>query len=308
MVTPQIESPEIAAKLGLEKLYFKREDLHPLGSHKGRSIPIMIDMKIAQGAKNFAISSSGNAALAAIRHIKKRNSDGDNITLSVLVGENINEDKLKTLEEEVQDQENQENKEQDKKDQRIKLEKTARPLQALFHIAGIGSQTSLRQSTDPEALIGYKNLALEIMATPNLSAVFIGTSSGTTAQALAENFIEQGKLIAIHIVQTTSMSPLTHALNNPLGIKEMKIEPSLADAIVDKAAHRKSALTQAIKKTNGTGWIATNELILSAQRMLKELTSIDVTANGALALAGLIHAIQRGTKFSGAVICIITGK
>lgn len=292
MVTPQTESPEIALELGLDALFFKREDLHPLGSHKGRSIPVMIDMKVAKGAKNFALSSSGNAALAAVRYIQKLNTGGSNLTLSILVGEHINGDKLQTLRDEI-------------KDAGIKIETTARPLQALFNVIKNNAKTSLRQSVDPEALVGYKSLADEIAQTPNLGAVFIATSSGTTAQALAD-----AGLPNINIVQTVSVSPISTALENPLGVKVKEIIPetSLADAIVDKVAHRKTTLMKSVRATGGTGWIATNALIMSAQRMLHERAGIEATPNGALALAGLIHAIQRGAKFNGAVVCIITGK
>ncbi len=167
MSTPQTESPEIAQELGVGKIWFKREDLHPLGSHKGRSIPVMIDMKHRKGADSFAISSSGNAALAAVREIQRLNKEGQDLKLSVLVGENINEEKLKILRDEI-------------KDPRITIETSARPLQTLFGLIKIGGKESLRQSTDDEALIGYRTLADEIAPTPDLSAVFIGSSSGTT--------------------------------------------------------------------------------------------------------------------------------
>jgi threonine dehydratase len=65
MVTPLEQQKKLAEVIGFSDLYFKREDLHPYGSHKGRSIPVMIDHYVASGDTTFAISSSGNAALAA---------------------------------------------------------------------------------------------------------------------------------------------------------------------------------------------------------------------------------------------------
>ncbi len=290
MITPQVDAPEIAKELGLEKLTFKREDLHPYGSHKGRSIPLMIDMKVAEGAREFAISSSGNAALAAARHIQKRNFAGDNLSLSILVGERMNKDKRASLMAEIEDP-------------RITIEETPRPLQALFSLIKKDGKTSLRQSTDDQALLGYETLAHEIASTPDLSAVFIGTSSGTAAKALADYFVTHDKPAAVHVVQVAGNSPIAREFR----AEESEPELSLADAIVDKVVHRKDALVEAVKKTGGSGWIAGNVDIRRAQSLLSK-ENIDATPNGALGLAGLIHALGTGATFKGAVVCIVTGK
>ena len=68
MTTPLEQQAQLAEAIGISSLYFKREDLHPYGSHKGRSIPVMIEHYLASGDTRFAISSSGNAALAAVMH------------------------------------------------------------------------------------------------------------------------------------------------------------------------------------------------------------------------------------------------
>src|ERR1035437_8229763 len=73
MLTPQKNYPNLAKALGVSSLYLKREDLHPYGSHKGRSIPVMIDHYVKDGKRHFAISSSGNAALAAAMYLKELN-------------------------------------------------------------------------------------------------------------------------------------------------------------------------------------------------------------------------------------------
>ncbi len=39
MITPQEEYPELAKEIVVPRLFLKREDLHPLGSHKGRQSP-----------------------------------------------------------------------------------------------------------------------------------------------------------------------------------------------------------------------------------------------------------------------------
>src|SRR5581483_4180543 len=221
--------------------------------------------------------------------------EGSDLSLSILVGGRINKDKLLALKNEIHDA-------------RITIDEAPRPLQALARIIKSDGKTGLRQSTDDEALIGYKSLADEIVVTPDLEAVFIATSSGTTAQALANSFIEHSertgaRLPEIHIVQTTGISPIAQAFT----AEESEPGTSLADAIIDKGAHRREALVEAIKKTKGSGWSVKNDDIREAQKLLRE-NGIEATGNGALGLAGLIKALHSGKTFGGSVVVIITGK
>ena len=305
MITPQKSYPDLARAVGVSSLYLKREDLHPYRSHKGRSIPVMIDHYLKEGKRHFAISSSGNAALAAALHIKKLNEDAtERITLEILVGNKITEHKLGRL--------------TDLSDFNISVMRFERPLQSLTQKTADGSIQSLRQSTDDIALVGYESLAEELEKIKDLRAVFLATSSGTTAQALAEYFIRNakcnppsaeqnaklGKPVEIHIVQTTSCHPMALEFVDSIGSEEQ----SDADAIVDMTAHRKNTLIPLIKKANGSGWIASNEEIKTAQELIDKHTKIEVSSNGALALAGLLQAVFTGREWDGSVVCIIGGE
>ena len=180
MITPQKSYPDLARAVGVSSLYLKREDLHPYGSHKGRSIPVMIDHYLKEGKRHFAISSSGNAALAAALYIKKLNEDAtERIILEILVGNKITEHKLGRL--------------TDLSDFNISVMRFERPLQSLTQKTADGSIQSLRQSTDDVALVGYQSLAEELEKIKDLHAIFMATSSGTTAQALAEYFMRMAK-------------------------------------------------------------------------------------------------------------------
>lgn len=294
-ITPNESYPALADAIGVPALYFKREDLHPLGSHKGRSIPHMIDTHIAAtNTRHFAISSSGNAALAAGLYIQKLNTAraaDKHITLEILTGKNINSKKLEKL--------------QALKDDYILVSIHDRPLQTLtVKIKQDLLIKSLRQSVDDSALVGYESLAQEIVTTPDLEAIFIGTSSGTTAQALANYFISEKttkKIIQIHIVQTPSCHPLVET-------SEENDEKSIADAIVDQIANRKAALLPLIEKTGGAGWIVNNEAIRAAQDLTKKHTNLSISTNSALSVAGLMSAIYTGRLYKGAVVCIIAGE
>lgn len=289
MITPQEQSPTLATAIGLDTgLYLKREDLHPYGSHKGRSIPLMIKYYLGLCHTNFCISSSGNAALAAlftIQELNKQHPDNP-CHLRIFVGRLINKEKLQRLQKEI-------------KDNNITIEQVEMPKQKAFQLDKEGVCKNLRQSIDDTALTGYQTLANELAKIPNLSAIFIPTSSGTTAQGLYHGFKKIGINPQIHIVQTPKCHPLVD--DSPTG-------SSMATAIVDTIGYRKTAVQQAMQASKGKGWIATDEDIILAQDMLKEHENLEVSANSALALAGLQLALKQGWQFTGPVACLITGK
>jgi len=290
MVTRNQELLKLAEKIGVPALFLKREDEHPLGSHKGRSIPLMIDAYIKEGFKNFVISSSGNAALAAALHIKSVNSKSSRpIALSVFTGKNIGQikkEKLFAL-----------------ADKNILVEECERPLQKYTLATKKTDVKGLRQSTDVLALSGYVSLAEELSEIKDLSAVFIATSSGTTAQALGEYFVKHDFKIAIYVVQTQGCHPFASEFDFPAeGLFE-----NIADAIVDKIAYRKDTLLALLEKLGGSGLICSDSEIRNAQQILKD-NEVTVSPNGALAFAGLLRSISKDVKFNGAVACIIGGQ
>jgi len=293
MITKNESHPKLAKEFDIPSLIFKREDTHPYGSHKGRSIPVMIDTYIELGFTHFAISSSGNSALAASLHIKKINRekiDGNKVMLEVFVGKNIKSHKLEKIEL--------------LKDENVLVSIQERPLQTLFLKTQDEKIKGLRQSTDDTALVGYEALAKELLEIVDLKAVFIGTSSGTTAQALAEHFIKEKRNVEVHIVQTSSC----HAIANEFVNSDGNDEVSIADAIVDHTALRKKNLIPLLEKTGGNGWIAQNDQIKIAQELSQKYADVTISANSALSVAGLMEASYTGRKWDGTVVCMICGE
>lgn len=301
MKTPQSSSPELAAALGLNgEVWLKREDLHHFGSHKGRSIPTMIDHYWhKEKITRFVISSSGNAALAAAQYVQHHNENNPEapITLNIFVGEKIKDEKLKMLQEAI--------------DPHITIQKIKNPKQAAFQLEKKGGAKLLRQSTDDLALQGYVELAKELDHIPNLQAIFIPTSSGTTAQGIGEAFSKLSQKPQIHIVQTTAVHPITDAFQDALcpthAETPKELTTSLAGAIVDRVAHRKFPVIRIVYDSKGSGWVVSNEEIKSAMELVKKTTGISISPNSALSVAGLIQAIQNEKKWDGAVVCLITG-
>jgi threonine synthase len=313
--TPLVRCDALAHALGIENVYLKRDDLHALGSHKGRSVPTIIDRAIAQGMRHFVISSSGNAALAAALYIEKLNQaipqGQGKYQLIIFVGTNIEKEKLVAVQDIA-----------DRSFGSITIAKTERPLKALLNADS--SSKPLRQSTDDSALIGYETLGEELTSLPNLGAIFIPTSSGTTAQALGTYFARQNTLSRneganrnmpatipqIHVVQTDAVHPIAEAFDPEHSENKASVGLSLAHAIVDRVAHRKEAVIEVIHATHGAGWIVSDERLKDAQRIVKDTCDIEISYNSALSVAGLIKALEKGWKpLSGsAIVCLITGK
>ncbi len=300
MVTPNQKAPELAQHIGVPAIVLKREDLHPLGSHKGRSIPAMIEHYEQEGATKFALSSSGNAALAAIRYITIRpkiKPGAKQLHLSVYVGNNINKKKLDVLTKEAAGNAN------------ITIRQVERPLQTLIASTKEGI-TPLRQSTDNVALQGYESLAQELTNIADLQAIFIGSSSGTTAEALANYLAEYDMPAEIHIVQTPDCHPIASTLNTKLGKPDLVATPqgaSVADAIVDIIGHRKEHVAHNILETGGSASIVTNEEIAIAQHIVRETEGLVISTNSALSVAGLIQQKKAGRTWNGTVVCLICG-
>lgn len=291
MQTPQTQAKNLAAVLGLNvDLYLKREDLHPYGSHKGRSIPLMIQKHQKEGWESFCLSSSGNAALAAVYTVEELNKKNPTlpVKLYIFVGQHIDPKKLERLQQVAGN------------DKNIKIEMVDAPKRTAFQMDKDFKAKNLRQSTDDTALLGYETLADELDEIKNLSAIFIPTSSGTTAQALYQEFLTLDSIPQIHIVQTPACHPIVKN-TEPTG-------PSGATAIVDKVAFRKEAVQEAIQKTKGNGWIATDEDIAEIKKLVKETENIDISSNSALSIAGLKLALQKNWQFDGPVACLITGE
>ena len=292
MKTPQQSYEELNKALGVE-VYLKREDLHKYGSHKGRSSPLMIKKYFKEnGITNFVISSSGNAALAAIHAIQAHNRNNSSpLSLCILVGQHIEPQKLKLLN-------------TTKEDHRVTIEQVHRPIQKALQMEKDNNIKYLRQSTDDIALLGYGELAEELNKISNLSAIFIPTSSGTTAQALGGSFHAYGQKPQIHIVQTTACHPIAEHFDRNIPITES----SIARAIVDKAARRKEKVIEEITQSHGSGWIVTDSQIQDAIKLIKTTCSLAISPNSALSIAGLKKAVDAGHAFNGVVVCLITGR
>lgn len=304
MLTPLVNAENLAKQLDIPALYLKREDLHPYGSHKGRSIPLMIQKYVKEGWRNFVISSTGNAALAAALYIKEYNQDNpqNKLFLKIYIGYKMDKEKLARLLQVAHLSINKRIKNFFLRIKpEIKIRQTLNPRQSAFLAEKNNLAKNLRQSTDDSALLGYIDLAKELSQIENLEAVFIPTSSGTTAEGLFEGFKKFNLNPKIFIIQTTACHPFFN--------QEMESEPSLAKAIVDNIARRKPHIDEVLKQSKGKTLVVKNSELFEAEKIYHaHFPNEKPSYNSLLSLAGLQQELQQGTVFSNAVVCLFTGK
>lgn len=313
--TVLLESKALANKIGLDKIYLKLENTNPTGSHKDRGLAFQISYHLSQNQTNFVISSSGNSAISAINLISLANKQFTNtIKLTIFISPIIIESKLVRLVIALRNQVSFENLQQNiinsipTEIENITILPSKRPVSDAFKFSKTNNYVLLRGSTDEVASEGYKTIAFELIDSEiEISDIFLPCSSGTTFIGIYEGFKQCKELGLItdipklHIVQSTAINTIAKEFDKDF-INTIK---SISSAIVDKVAHRKSEVINAINETEGFGWIINDQEILNAQNLLQEI-NIKCSEEGAMTIAALIKALSKGLKITNPV-CIITG-
>lgn len=120
--------------------FIKREDLHPLGSHKHFGADAQIKELLSSNAKNGVISTSGNAGISLGYYAKKMR-----VNLYVLTGEKCNPGKLEAMRENC-----------------TNLYISKCPARICNYISAKYGFENLRPSMDDTAVEGFENLGHEI--------------------------------------------------------------------------------------------------------------------------------------------------
>ncbi len=276
--TPLQENPNIAKFLGVEKIYLKREDLNPTGSHKDRGLAFQISAHLQDGKKEFAISSSGNSAISAVHLLKNREE-----ILHIFLSEKISQKKLTRLK---------------NSNTNLNIHFSKKPLSDAFKFTKEKNNiTFLRGSTDIYGYEGFKTIAWEIQ-NADFDSIFLPTSSGTTAKGIFEAMEEKKPF---YILQTTKVNTLVKDFNENYKLEKK----TLADAIVDRVGHRKEEIKKIILQTQGNGLIISNEEILEAQEILKK-EGIITSNESAMNIAGIKKAKMKDPNIKKP-LCIFTG-
>lgn len=277
----QGNTPTLIVSSGNYTAIIKDETRNPTGSFKDRGLSYQIARHMQDGKTKFAISSSGNAAISAsfIAKLYK-------LELYVFVSDSIHYEKLNRINDII------------KGTQNITLSKSQKPRSDLIRFLKNNPDfTSLRGSTDEYAPQGYKSIAYEIVKNnQNADAIFIPTSSGTSALGIALGFSELN--IPIHICQTEKVYSIAKVFDSNF----QSSKSSLADAITDKVAHRKEQLIEVINQSQGFGWVISDTELIEAKSKINSFNIGEYSYNSILAYSGLQKALQAGYRFTNPVL------
>lgn len=295
--TPLEGNLALANDLGLNNIFLKREDLNPTGSQKDRGLAFEISAHLQDGVTDFAISSSGNSAISAIKLLKGKNSN-----LHIFLSSSLSEEKIRRLTKTLPNIAPKILKHQDIEFENFKFYFSPKPLSTAFYFSRTKNLVLLRGSTDIYGYEGFKTIAYELKKdVKKFDSIFIPTSSGTTAKGIYEGFKSFNIIIPFHLVQTTKINTLVHKFDNDFESKKC----SLAESIVDRIGHRAQEVEEILKNTRGTGWVVSDKEIVEAQEILKK-NKISTSNESALTIAAIKKAKSKGWNIKNP-ICLFTG-
>ncbi len=262
--------------------FLKREDLNPTGSAKDRAIISQLENLKRLGFTHAVISSTGNAAISAQHYCLKYH-----LPLVIYLPKTVSPQKLKLISANANS------------DCQVNLSST--PITDAFRHAKTTHAYLLRQSTDPFALTGYQSIGREIgQQLPTATSLFAPVGSGATLLGLSAGLLPQVRLFAVQPASNpTICSYFEHNFRH-----ESK---NLCDALTVKHTPLKKPLIEAIIKSRGSGLVISNQEITSASSFLSR-HQLNVSLEGALALAGYLRAAKTGLDVGNFPVILITGQ
>lgn len=304
--TPLVRSRYIGKALGLENLFFKLENLNPSGSYKDRFAAMAVSKLVEQGVHVCLATSSGNtgAALAAYCAVA-------DIPCIMAIVDGAPDGKLQQMQVYgastlmIRDF---------GKSPAVTTEVMA-GLQELAKKYGTGVQISA-YCYCPEAMQGVQTIAYEIAEVLHRPAqVFVPAGGGGLTFAIARGFAkwETYKSISdrniVHCVQPigndTIVSALAEGRDTAQSASESKTAisglqvPNVLDG---------DEVIQACRQTGGTGFSVHDKTVFECQDLLAKKEGIYCEPAGAVALAGVLKAVESGAiDKRQPVVCIVTG-
>ncbi len=262
----------------LDNFYLKREDENVTGSAKDRALPLQIDNLKKKGFSKAVISSTGNAAISAAYFCQQKQ-----IELTIFLSPKISPQKLSLL-----------------KQFSSEIILSSKPISNAIKFSKQNQAFLLRQSTDPISLIGYQQIANEIITQlPQFTSIFVPIGSGTTLIGISQ---KTPLHIPIFGVQSAANCPISKLFDS-----DYKPENRLiTDALSAKYLPQKKLLVDRIKKSNGFVFTIQNEAIVMASHYF-ESKNIITSLEGALCFAAYQKALKNNYPVGDFPVILLTG-
>jgi threonine synthase len=277
--TPLEDNAGLARWAGLERLWVKREDLNPTGSHKDRGAVRQITRCVGDHRRVAVISSSGNAALAAATYGK-----AGGVTVIALVSpltERVRVEQLIAA--------------------GARVIVTEKPINYSLRLGRVRRWPDLRPSRSAEALQGFRALGEELAAAlPDGAAVVGYASSGTTFQAIGEVTLESGRRLPLHPVQAGLVNGLSRVFGRAGDGRR-----SLVGDLGVKVSVRSDAVVALVRRSGGQAWWV-DDADIGEAAMALSAAGLSVARECWAALAGARMAAAEGGAHEGCLL--LTGR
>ena len=242
--TPLEEDARLAAWAGVERLWVKREDLNPTGSHKDRGAVVQVAACVDHGERVAVISSSGNAALAAATYGRR-----GGVTVVSLLSPRTEPARVVAL-----------------RAAGARVVVTPKPINFGIRLTRVSGWPDLRPSQSVEAVRGFRTLGEELARelTPGTS-VFGYASSGATYLAMGQVFAERGCLLPLQPVQAGLVNGISKEFGR-VGDGRRSLVGDLGVKNTDRAA----VVVQMVRESGGQAWWVGDESIGAAGEALRD--------------------------------------
>ena len=270
--TPLQPARELGRELGIADLWLKREDLSPTGSHKARSLSLMVSELKARGVSQAVISSSGNAAVAAAAYCSLAG-----IRLLSLVSPRTPAVKLAALLHQPQ-----------------LVVVSERPVALLHHSVTAWGLADLRTSTNPLGAAAYRGIAAELVSEGPWQAVFVFANSGATVLGIQEGLarlLPESSRPQVHLVEAGPGGELTR----PWYGRENTLAASGVGDLGTSRSRLAPRVRRAVRESGGRGW----RVDRAEMEAVRELTDRHAIATSWEGLASLAAARQSAQQMAG---------
>lgn len=305
--TPLIKSNQLGKELGLKNLYFKLENTNPSGSYKDRFAALAISDLLQRGSDICLATSSGNAgsslaAYSAAVGIKCFICIVDGTPLEKRRQMQIYGTEPLMIEGFCLDTETTEN--------------VMNNLNSIAHNMDIPVHISAYHYS-PIAMEGVQTIAFEIAEDiPFFNGhIFSPVGGGGLALSIIKGFEKwkdiypQFKTPKVHCVQPKGNDTIATPLREGGGNADevVKSNTSISGLQVPNIIDG-DKLIKACNFVGGTGYSVSDKEIFDCQKHLTKKEGIFSEPAGAVSLAGVIHALEKGEIDENSdVVCIISG-
>lgn len=265
--------------VGAQKIWLKREDQNPHGSHKDRSLAYQVSLAKQQGQSELVISSSGNAALSAAAYCQLAG-----IKLWAWLSPTILRGKFLAV-----------------KERGAKIILSHRAMRLANYMAKKKKLVNLRPSANDDSIVGFKTLGLELYEQlgKNLP-IFTYVTSGSSLIGLSQAFAE------LQVMGCLDKAPPLNAVQSGAivsagGVASDESNASLAGQGGVRRTRRAEQIQESVGLSGGQSWHVSEKEITKAAEILTQ-HNIQTSFEGCASLAA---ALASGAREA---VCILTGR